>query len=422
MRVQMMAAAVLLLIGVVDARAWAQGEIPATNVTVDEVRSERLVRRRAVTGEIRSMLTSALASQVEGLLVRLDVEEGDQVRAGQVLARLDDARARIAVDRARAAVDFAQAVIDQRRVELDNATRDFGRIEELERLGSSGVSQMDQARTLVASRTALLAQAQSELTSARGELALAQRELEDMTIEAPFDGRVVRKVSEVGQWVGRGDEVVVIVSLDRLEARVDIPEDVYAAVRETMEHDGRLELRLPALGSGTGDEVYGRVISILPSADSLSRLFPVRIEVNDPGKKLRPGMSLTAMVPTRAVGDYITISKDAIVRTGTGEVVYFVNDGVSAIAPVERLFAVGDRMAVRSPMLKGGMSVVVSGNERMFPGQKLNILSEPRGALLGGEDGGGGGGEASKVGGGVAPGGDSGGDSAGHGAGNGGGA
>lgn len=356
----------------------AQEGPPPANVTIDAVKSETLTRRRAVTGEIRSRLMSEIASQVEGLLVELDVEEGDLVEKGQVLARLDATRAQIAVTRAEADIEYARAVIAQRTEELDNAQRDLERIEELDQLGSAGVSQLDEARTLVASRKALLAQAKAELATAEGDLALAQRELEDMTIEAPFSGRVIDKSSEIGQWIGRGDTIVAIVSLDKLEARIDIPEDTYPAVSEAQKAKGKIELRLPALGMGSGQEIYGEVVSILPGADSLSRLFPVRIAVDNANNNLRPGMSLTAYVPTGVQGDYITVHKDAIVRTATGEVVYFSNDGVSAIAPIERLFAVGNRVAVRSPVLQAGMTVVTSGNERMFPGQPLNILDAPQ--------------------------------------------
>lgn len=358
-----------------------QGGPPPANVTIDEVRLETLTKRRAVTGEIRTRLTSDLATQVDGLLVELRVEEGDRVEAGQVIARLDDERARIEVSRAESRVSFAESLLAQRRVELANAERELGRIEELDRLGSAGASQLDEARTLVEARRAQLAQAEAELASARGDLDFAERELEDMSIEAPFAGRVLHKSSEIGEWVGRGTQLVTIVSLDSIEARIDIPEDVYSAVYDNMKRGGRIELRLPALGMNSGDEVYGEVISILPAADSLSRLFPVRIGVENGLGLLRPGMSLTAYVPTGTASEFITVHKDAIVRTPNREVVYYANDGVSAIAPIERLFAVGQRVAVRSPVLRDGMSVVTSGNERMFPGQPLNILDEPRSPL-----------------------------------------
>ncbi len=378
-------------VALLSAMAYGQGRggPPPANVVLDEVRVEQLVHRRIVTGEIRSRLTSTLASQVEGLMVSMLVEEGDMVARGQVIAKLDDVRARIAFDQAMADVDFAQAVMMQRQAELEIAERDLGRLEELARMGSSGVSQLDEAKTLVASRQALMAQAKAEMVSAKGDLMLRERELEDMTIVAPFRGRVVSKESEVGQWVGRGDEIVTIVSLDALEAWVDVPEDVYTAVDDARTHGERVEIMLPALGDRNGGRVWGEILAILPQADSLSRLFAVRIAVSakDEHEKnlLRPGMSLSALVPTGKPGAFVTVSKDAIVRKPTGEVVYYANDGVSAIAPVTRLFAVGDRVAVRSPMLRPGMMVVVAGNERLRPGQGLKVHDPVRDDVVGTE-------------------------------------
>jgi len=368
--------ALILLVGCLLSTAGVaqgQGGPPPANVVLDQVRVERLEQRRVATGEIRSRLSSQLASQVEGLLVEMNVEEGDVVQAGEVLAKLDDERAKIAVDRARADVDFAQAVVKQRAAELANAKRDLARLEELDQLGSSGVSQLDEARTLVASRDAISAQVKASLISAQGELRMRERELADMTIMAPFAGQVLHKSGSVGQWVGRGDVVATVVSLDKLEAWVDIPEDVFAAVARSKNRDEPVEISLSAVK----ERVYGQIAAILPQADSLSRLFAVRIAVSakdkDGNNLLRPGMSLSAWVPTGKPGDFVTVSKDAIVRTSTGEVVYWDNDGKSAIAPVTRLFAAGDRVAVQSPVLHDGMMVVVSGNERMFPGQPLNI-------------------------------------------------
>ena len=378
----------VVLVGFMSGAVRGQGGPPPANVVVDAVRVEQLVQRRVVTGEIRSRLHSELAAQVEGLLVAMMVEQGDVVARGQVIARLDDVRAKIEFDRALADVDYAAAVMMEREAEQEIARRDLGRLEELERLGSSGVSQLDGARTLVASREALMAQAKAELVSAKGELRLRERELADMTIVAPFAGRVVSKQSEVGQWVGRGDGVVTVVSLDRLEAWVDIPEDVYAAVQKTQESGGKIEMAIPALNGFNGGRVYGEILAILPNADSLSRLFGVRIGVSakdEDGKNLlRPRMSLMAWVPTGTPGDFVTVSKDAIVRTATGEIVYYSNDGVSAIAPVTRLFGVGDRVAVRSMALRDGMLVVVDGNERMFPGQPLIIQGAVRDDVVGG--------------------------------------
>jgi len=381
------------MLGLLAAAVNGQGHDgpPPANVVIDAVTSQELVERRVVTGEIRSRLRSSIASQVEGLMIAMQVEEGDLVARGDVIARLDDVRARIAFNRAMADVDFASAVMMQREAELEVARRDLGRLEELARLGSSGVSQLDEAKTLVKAREALMAQAKAELVSAKGDLALREREVQDMTIRAPFAGRVESKESEVGQWVGQGDPIVMLVSMNELEVLVNVPESMYASVVSTGDDGGEIELVIPAISGMIPDgRVFGKIIAVLPQADSLSRLFAVRIGVeakDENGKNtLRPGMSLSAWIPTGKPGRFITVSKDAIVRSATGEVVYYVDDGKSALAPITRLFAVGNRVAVRSPMLREGMSVVVDGNERLYPGRGLRIQEKPRDDIVGGGD------------------------------------
>lgn len=189
-----------------------------------------------------------------------------------------------------------------------------------------------------------------------------------MTIRAPFDGRVVAKLTEAGQWASIGSGIVTIVSLTELEARADIPERSVGALQTG---DGVIQLRVPALGK----MLEGELIKIVPEADSLSRLFPIRIRVTDPEGRLRPGMSLTAIVPTGESGPALTISEDAILRNAAGEYVFFDAGGTAQVATITRQFAADGRVVIRSPMLRAGALLVVEGNERMFPSQPLNVLN-----------------------------------------------
>ena len=368
-----------VLVGVLGSIAHAQG-MPPANVVVEEARLETLSNARGVTGEIRSRLRSELAGQVAGLVIEMGVEEGDSVTRGQVLARLDDERARANLERAQAVLASSEAEVEQRSAELEEAERDLERQKQLEERGSLNPAEMDAAVTLVASRRALLAQSRADLLTGRAELKLAERELEDMTIEAPFDGRVVIKHTEIGQWVGAGDAIATIVSMSALEARIDVPEWILWALEAA---EAPVELRLP----GVPVAMTATVVSVVPEADSLSRLFPVRLSVEDPERMLRPGMSLTAMVPTGTEAELLTVSKDAVLRNDAGEYVYYNNGGAAAVAPIQRLFAVGDRLVIRSPVIRVGMQVVVDGNERLIPSQPLMIGGAPGG---GGVPGGGG--------------------------------
>lgn len=341
---------------------------PAANVRLDAVREEVVAQRRDATGQIVTLRRSVVATQEPGLVLEMDLELGDTVEAGEIIARLDDDRARLEVQRWEARIEADNALVEQREAEKDRAERDLGRIQQLATRASAGESELDQARTEVQSRKAQLSEARATLRTSQAELALAKRTLEDMTIRAPFDGRVVSKLTEAGQWVGQGDGLVTIVSLTQLEARADIPERSVGALQVG---DGVIELKIPALDK----RLSGQLIRIVPEADSLSRLFPIRIRVEDPEGRLRPGMSLTAVVPTGESGPALTISEDAILRNAAGEYVYFDAGGTAQIAPITRLFAANGRVAVRSQVLRPGMLLVVEGNERMFPTQALNVLN-----------------------------------------------
>jgi membrane fusion protein, multidrug efflux system len=348
-------------------QAFAQGPPPA-NARLDRVTEQTVGQQRAATGQIVSLRRADVATQEQGLVDFLELNIGDAVEQGQTLARLDDLRARLTVDRLKARVRADEAVVEQRAAELAQAERDLERFQKLSQMGSVGESELDDASTLVQSRHAILAEAQANLATDQADLALAERTLNDMSIKAPFAGRVVTKHTELGQWVSVGDPILTIVSLTELEARADIPERSVGAL---MGAGSAIEIDIPALG----ERLTGTLIEIVPDADSLSRLFPIRVSITDPKGRLRPGMSLSALVPTGEVAPATTISEDAIIRGPAGEFVYFDAGGISQVAPIVRLFSTKDRVVIRSPVLRPGMLIVTEGNERMFPGQPLNILN-----------------------------------------------
>ncbi len=360
-----------LAVGALVVGARAQGGPPPANVVTDGVRQETIEQQRGVTGEVRTRRRSRLAAEEVGLVVQLDPEAGDEVEQGAVIARLDDTLARLEKDRAEARVDLYNATIDQRKAELSRAMRDLERIERLDAGGSASVSEIDEVRTRVAANKALLAQAEADAAVARAELALAEKRLDDMTIRAPFAGRIVRRETELGQWLAPGDPVVELVAVRDVEAWVDVPERVVGRLRE-LEKAGPLDIEVRV--NAIGGVVPGRVVGIVPEGDPLSRMFPVRIAVANDDEALKPGMSVIAMVPTSERAPTVTVHKDAVLRDDAGEYLYFDAGGMAMVARIERLFAFGDRVAIRPGRLQPGMRVVVKGNERLFPTQPLNII------------------------------------------------
>ncbi len=358
------------LLSAPGAHAQSHGPPPA-NVVLDAVRLEVVEQHRAATGQILTRRRSNLAAEEAGLVIELPLEAGDTVERGQIVARLDPTYMQIELTRTRAQATLARARVDQRRAELDQSQRSLARLEKLDARGSASESEMDDGRTRVDADKATLAQAMADLAIAEADVARGEARLDDMTIRAPFAGRVVRKATEVGQWASRGDGIVEIISVRSLEARVNVPENVVGRLSELLAlGELVIDVRVPALRA----IVPGRVIGIIPEGDELSRLFPVRIEIDNKGGRMSPGMSVIASMPTRVRGETVTVHKDAILRNDAGEYVYFDADGSAMIATIERLFAVGDRVAIRRGRVSPGMDLVVEGNERLYPTQPLKVL------------------------------------------------
>lgn len=370
----------------------AQGGPPPARVEVDAVRTEEVTNLRRVTGEVRTLRRSLAAAQVEGLVQEVHFDAGDRVGEGEIIARLDPELATLEVQRANADVAAAQADEAQWQAELDRAQRDLARLESLAQRGSANDSELDAARTTVESNRARRASAEARRLRAVAELALAERRLKDKTVLAPFDGQLVRKIAEVGEWLGEGDAVAEIVSLTEVEARIDVPEHLIPTLPEP---GGSVPVRVPGLGESA--DVAGTLVAVVPSADPLARMFPVRIALENEDERMRPLMSLTAMVPTAEQQMRTTVHKDAVLRDDAGTFVYVAmpsgggpggpggpNGGGGgpggpshAATPmrVDVLFAVGERLVIREGGVRPGMQVIVSGNERVFPTQQLIIMN-----------------------------------------------
>jgi RND family efflux transporter MFP subunit len=351
------------------ANALAQNGPPAAKVVLDEARLEVVQQWREVTGDLRAIRRSTLASEAEGLVMELLIDPGDAVKAGQPIARLKDTLATFSADSAAAALQQQRATVTLRQAELAKAERDLTQTREIASRGGAKQNEVADAETAVDAAQARLAEAEAEAASAEAFLAEARERLENTVISAPFDGFIVGEHTEVGQWVREGDPVAEIVQTDIVEAWLDVPERFIAAISST---EATVQLRIEALG----EVREAQVTAIVPLADELSRLFPVRVRMENPDGLLRPGMSVTGLVPTGASVESLTVHKDAVLRNDAGTYVYFARQVpggglISEVAPVQVLFAAGERVAVRSPVLAGGEQVVIEGNERMFPGQPL---------------------------------------------------
>ena len=172
-----------------------------TVVKVGRVVLRPVQEHRRGTGELRARRRSNVATQEQGLIIDLPVREGDRVKAGHVLARLDSRRLEVRLREIQANEQAIKGLVDERTATLDRSRRDVellrssferGAANRRELLDAESAVLIDEARTRQAER-------QQDVIHARAEL--LQKRLDDMTIAAPFEGVVVSKSAELGEWV-----------------------------------------------------------------------------------------------------------------------------------------------------------------------------------------------------------------------------
>ena len=366
-----------------DARtgALSPGPPPA-KVRVGAVTRKKIRSRMNLVGRIREVRSAIVAAEREGRVVKVEVEEGDRVNAGRTLGRLDDAVEKLDMALAEAQLAQARAEVVEAKALLDRGRRHHTYLQELETKGMTTPKEVEDARDVATGAEARLDRTEAGVQESLVRLARSLEDLRRSTIEAPFDGVVVKKLTEAGQWVDQGGGVVEMISRGLIDALIDVPERLINHIRP----GEPIEIVIEALSIS----VAGTVHSVIPMGSAAARTFPVRIRFEDQDGRFKVGMSVLAQVPTGAAEQLLTVPRDAIQRSPNGTVVWADVGGKALPVPIRVLFGHGDRYAVETirgagPELAAPMNVVVEGAERLFPHQPLIIVPPPTTARRGTE-------------------------------------
>jgi RND family efflux transporter MFP subunit len=336
------------------ATAQAANASVGTASTLDA--SGYVVARRAAT----------VASKITGKMVELDIEEGDRVKEGQILARLDDSNVRAAMEQARAQHAFAQASLSETRVNLANAQRDYERQKQLMAGHFVSQSALDNAQTSFESLQAQLATQQSNVAVAQRAFDYAQRNLDDTIIRAPFAGVVTVKAAQPGEMVspisaGGGftrTGIGTIVDMDSLEFQVDVNENFINRVTPSQ----RVTAKLNAYPDW---QIPGHVIAVIPTADRSKGTVQVRIGLDAKDPRVLPEMGVrvsffadAAAPETPAASGGVTLPAAAVQANGATGAVFLVRGEVV------------ERRAVKLGATSGGEVRVLSG---INPGDRVAV-------------------------------------------------
>jgi HlyD family secretion protein len=385
------------------AEAQPQQRGGATPVDVAIARTSMLQKQPDYTGNTTAFRIVSVRSQVEARLLALNLDVGDKVSKGQNIGQLDDAilltnlkqaEAELAarqseVARAKTQVSNARAGVEQARLEVVQAQADSQRQQQLFKEGAIAQQAAQQARTKAQTAAQVLRAAQEQVSTEQQAVAatqgrvLAQQAVVAQTKErrsyarliSPITGVVTEKVTEPGNLLQAGSEVLKIGDFNRVKVVVQISELELAQIQIGQS----VQVRLDAFPN---QELIGKVTRISPTADATARLIPIEVVIPNIGGKIGSGLlarvNFETQTPQRVVVSQTALQKQgnrgAEDKVGTVFVVkdiagktqvtpHAVTLGTKADGKVEILSGLqtGDRYVVRSGKpLKDGDTVSLS--------------------------------------------------------------
>jgi membrane fusion protein (multidrug efflux system) len=341
-------AALLFLPGA--SQAQNKKKAPPSPVVTTPAASYRLTSAIELPGSVETTLRTQVAAPVAGLVADVMVREGDRVKKGQELARLD--------------VDMLEAQRLTLEAQLaESVARGKGAALNLSRAKELFDAQLIAAEAFETAGVELAA-LEARTASLKASIAELDLRIRISVISAPFDGSVTRKWIEVGGWAKVGDPIVELVSLADLETNVEAPE-VHLSKLQTGQ---RAELRFEAL---PGLVLQGRVRAIGAEADPDARTFSVKVSIPAGAKAVRSGMVATVRFAPSSPRTVTIVPKDALLERDEGWSVFTVAaENKAALRHVRLGESINGWTEVVGD-LRPGQQVVTFGNERLRDGQDV---------------------------------------------------
>jgi RND family efflux transporter MFP subunit len=338
------------------------------------------------SGYVTARRQATVSAKITGKVTEVLIEEGQRVKEGAVLARLDDTEARAQLTLARAQLDAARSQEGEIRALLAQAERDHARQQELHARQLVAAQALDAALAQRDTLRARLAHNLQQVRVATESVAVAEVQLDNTVIRAPFGGVVVAKSAQPGEMIspisaGGGftrTGIGTIVDMDSLEIQVDVNESFINRVTAGQPVEATLnaypDWRIP-----------GSVIAIIPTADRAKATVKVRIAIEAKDARIVPDMGArVAFLTARPAGGgapppapAVLVPADAVRGEGAAAVVF-----VHASDRVERRgVTLGRAIGAEREILTGlraGERVVVAPAPSLEDGDAVRVGEGPR--------------------------------------------
>ena len=312
-------------------------EVDAVPVEVAAAQRRPVAASYTGTAPLEARAESMVVAKTSGIALSVGVEVGDEVRAGQVLVRLDGARA---------ALEAAQSAAQMRKLESN-----YARSRQLAEQQLVSANDNEQLRY--------------DLENARAANRLANLQLSWTSVTAPISGVVAERMIKTGNFVQANTPILRIVDNAQLEAELNVPERELA----TLEAGLPVTLTVDALPGRTFE---GRIDRVSPVVDAESGTFRVTAAFAGKGD-LKPGMFGRISIDYDQRADALTVPRAALLEDDSEPAVFVVDDGKAKRVPIELGYLDGEWAEVRGG-LDEGAQVVTAGKVTLRDGSAVQVI------------------------------------------------
>jgi HlyD family secretion protein len=362
----------------------------AVHVRTTGVQKIAVQRQVDLAGTLASPDLARVSSEAPGIVREVLVELGTEVKAGQVLVRLEPREMQLALDRAVSQLRQTEAqlgITEGLREPLPDeeipavrtaiANRDDARAQlvRAKRLAAQRLlpqADVDTAETRVKVTEAAYSAAlenvravKATLQERRTAVELAQKKLSDCQIKAPVAGAVSERLVQTGEFIRENTPVVSLVQINPLKLKTAVQERYAGLIRQGMQVEFSVE-------SYPNEKFPGRVANISPSVDQATRTFPVEILVDNASRRLKPGFFAKGLIFTRTE-DVLGVPEDAVSTLAGVSNVFVINGGKVRQQPIS-LGARQDKLVEVSEGLKGDEILAISNLNQLATGTTVDIV------------------------------------------------
>ena len=293
-------------------------------VQTEKVDKRDITQTVTATGTINPEFKVIITPEVTGEIMKLPVDEGDKVKKGTLLIRIQAKTYTAQKERADAVLQSSKATLSMRKAELNKVKAAYDRVKELQAKGLASNSELETAESNYLSSKALYEAQESAVLQSRASVKEADDRLSKTLIYAPMDGTISQLNVELGERVlgsgfTQGTNIMTVSNLNNMEATVEVDENdvVLISVGDTT----RIEI------DAFGDRIFKGIVTKIGNTAKTGGLgtqdqvvnFEVRINLIDTDKNLRPGMSCTAKIETETIKNVLSVPLQSVTARNASE-------------------------------------------------------------------------------------------------------